>query len=941
MRRNKLLILSAAFALAISGCANAMPMMKRENPLRVDDIATYSLTPDGASTGSNATSYITTLTEFTHDGISWKMNQWNPSTLQIKTNQTSATSEFRFYNTSAFSGKITSVVITFKALTVSDASKLMFLGGDSEVTITSGGTAGTWNSTAKTLTWTPAASDDFTYFAFYQNGKAASGTNNLADTDAIVVSYSTAGTPAKIATQTSVSAENDKTTLDVTASPKDTVQLSANVTYEGGAVSNPSIGWSGNNNSVATISSTGLVTAVAKGTVRFTATYTDSGSTYYGSSGYIDITVANPNEVEFVAGVNVGSTSANGSADSVTVKEITMSSTDAAFATAEYRLYAGSTTTFSRSSDKKIASIAFTKTGSYDLSNLSVATGSSGTYSNGVWTGSATSVSFSAKAQVRLSKVVVTYYSGADVELDKGSLQLVVGEPSSVSVLSVSGINDPSYEWSITDGDECVELSNTRTDTVTVTPKQSVFGSSCILTLSVDGSNLETPIVRNISVTVCRVSSPENPFTISEARSAIDLADDTFTTTAYARGIISGIKEYLNSYSSITYWISSDGTTTNEIQVYSGKGLNGAAFSSESDIEVGATVVVKGTLKKYNSTYEFDKGNQLESYTLSTQQKVEKKGTTASLSYDYAQGTGYIDSLNRSFTGYTTSNGTSYYDWSDKTGSNGAVYAGNSAGGYESIQLKSDSSKGTGIVTTTSGGNATKVSVKWNSNTTAGRTIKIYGNTTAYEGSADLYNSTKRGTELGSIVCGTSNEVVINDEYQYIGILATGALYLDRINIQWGDAPFTITDATIRFRGMVSQALWEELDGSDGNITGFGVRLSNEKYLDGTKLKDATVDGTNVKEYNSAKSAPTLLHAADYDIIDEDTYSWNLRKKVSEANLTVTYVAVAYIVTRDNGTIFLNEVSASIQSLAEELMGDDAYDETSFDGSLNYLATLA
>ena len=150
---------------------------------------TYSLTPDQASTGSTSTSYITSLTEFTYGGISWKMNQWNPKTLQVKTNQSSAASEFRFYNTSAFSGRITKVVISFEALTVSDASKLMFLGGTSEVTATTGGTAGTWDATKKTLTWTPAAADNFTYFAFYQNGRAASGTNYLAETDAIVVTY--------------------------------------------------------------------------------------------------------------------------------------------------------------------------------------------------------------------------------------------------------------------------------------------------------------------------------------------------------------------------------------------------------------------------------------------------------------------------------------------------------------------------------------------------------------------------------------------------------------------------------------------------------------------------------------------------------------------------------------------------------------------------------
>jgi hypothetical protein len=59
------------------------------------------------------------------------MNQWNPSTLQIKTNQGTNTNEFHFYNTTAFPGKITKVVITFKALTVSNENGFMFIGGTS------------------------------------------------------------------------------------------------------------------------------------------------------------------------------------------------------------------------------------------------------------------------------------------------------------------------------------------------------------------------------------------------------------------------------------------------------------------------------------------------------------------------------------------------------------------------------------------------------------------------------------------------------------------------------------------------------------------------------------------------------------------------------------------------------------------------------------------
>ena len=160
------------------------------------ETVTYSLTPDNASTGLDDEVYIDVLTEFTYSDVSWKMKYWNPNSLQVKTNKNDDRDEFRFYNTSAFPGRITQVVITFSTLTVSDASKLMFIGGSSEVSETTGGTAGTWDSNAKTLTWTPGASDNFTFFGFYQNGKAASGNNYLAESDAIVVTYEESSTPA-------------------------------------------------------------------------------------------------------------------------------------------------------------------------------------------------------------------------------------------------------------------------------------------------------------------------------------------------------------------------------------------------------------------------------------------------------------------------------------------------------------------------------------------------------------------------------------------------------------------------------------------------------------------------------------------------------------------------------------------------------------------------
>ena len=92
------------------------------------------------------------------------------------------------------------------------------------------------------------------------------------------------------------------------------------------------------------------------------------------------------------------------------------------------------------------------------------------------------------------------------------------------------------------------------------------------------------------------------------------------------------------------------------------------------------------------------------------------------------------DTLTRATTGITN---TSYTEWSGKTGTSGAVYAGQSAGGNSSIQLRSKNNN-SGIVTTASGGKVVKITVVWNSNTSSGRTLDVYGKNTAYSKATDL-----------------------------------------------------------------------------------------------------------------------------------------------------------------------------------------------------------
>ena len=88
----------------------------------------------------------------------------------------------------------------------------------------------------------------------------------------------------------------------------------------------------------------------------------------------------------------------------------------------------------------------------------------------------------------------------------------------------------------------------------------------------------------------------------------------------YVKGIVAkvGID---TGYGNATYYISDDGTSTNDFEIYRGKYLNGDKFTSTDQLKVGQTVVVCGKLTEYNSTKEMAQGSKLIS--------IEGEGTTS------------------------------------------------------------------------------------------------------------------------------------------------------------------------------------------------------------------------------------------------------------------------------------------------------------------------
>ena len=116
--------------------------------------------------------------------------------------------------------------------------------------------------------------------------------------------------------------------------------------------------------------------------------------------------------------------------------------------------------------------------------------------------------------------------------------------------------------------------------------------------------------------------SLSDPYNVAEAIAAIK-AGTAPTTQVYLTGIISDVAFYNETYKSITYYISDDGKGK-DMQVYSGKGLNGADFASKEDLKVGQKVTILGKIMKFvdknnNEIMEVDKTSSII--------KIEGEGT--------------------------------------------------------------------------------------------------------------------------------------------------------------------------------------------------------------------------------------------------------------------------------------------------------------------------
>lgn len=150
-------------------------------------------------------------------------------------------------------------------------------------------------------------------------------------------------------------------------------------------------------------------------------------------------------------------------------------------------------------------------------------------------------------------------------------------------------------------------------DTVVVCGKLTNYNGTYEFTA---GSNLVE--VNGKTITGTGSGTQASPYDAEKALSLINTGFYSTTDEVYISGTISKVESISTSYGNGTYYISKDGTTNNQLEVFRGYSVNGDHFTSADEIKVGDRVIIKGKLTLYSSTAEVAQGSSIISLNGST-----------------------------------------------------------------------------------------------------------------------------------------------------------------------------------------------------------------------------------------------------------------------------------------------------------------------------------
>lgn len=224
--------------------------------------------------------------------------------------------------------------------------------------------------------------------------------------------------------------------------------------------------------------------------------------------------------------------------------------------------------------------------------------------------------------QVKFTNIDVVYVSdggtqtASDLTITNESTNLTFDLYNNTTAQVISYTTSSTGAITITpaESDYFSYVHDATAKTITVTPT-AVTPSAQTVTISQEADDDYYAGTATFTVSVAN-SDPNlpgtenNPYTVAQARAAIDAGSGT--QGVYATGIVCTASSNLYNNKYLSYYISADGSTeSDQLEAYNGLGIDGANFTSVDDVQVGDIVVIYGNLTKFNTTYEFAANNQL------------------------------------------------------------------------------------------------------------------------------------------------------------------------------------------------------------------------------------------------------------------------------------------------------------------------------------------
>lgn len=218
------------------------------------------------------------------------------------------------------------------------------------------------------------------------------------------------------------------------------------------------------------------------------------------------------------------------------------------------------------------------------------------------------------KARFFLDEVKVTYDDGAAAKtatklafenstytFTQGAAELASFTGQTATLTDAEG---SALSGEVTYASDNTDVATVDASTGKVTIADGAYGSAKI-TATYAGDDTYSEATASYKVVVMQ--------NLTVAQAITELEKDSYNKEKVRiTGIISKIDEISTSYGNATYYISDDGTTDNQLEVYRGYGLNGDKFTSTGALHVGDKVVVLGYLTIYNSTKEVNSGSSIE-----------------------------------------------------------------------------------------------------------------------------------------------------------------------------------------------------------------------------------------------------------------------------------------------------------------------------------------